>query len=75
MPKSRGGTSYRLSECAQDLLAKLSERLGVTKTGVLEMAIRKLARTELGEVGWPANLQGRPETRLSVEAFARQHKN
>ncbi len=48
MPKPRSGTSYRLSEDAQDLLARLATHLGVTKTGVLEMAIRKLAYAEFG---------------------------
>jgi hypothetical protein len=43
MPKPRSGTSYRLSEDAQDLLARLVDRFGLTKTGVVEMAIRNLA--------------------------------
>jgi hypothetical protein len=46
MPKPRGGTSYRLSEEAQELLTRLAGRLGIPKTGVLEVAIRKLARSE-----------------------------
>jgi len=51
MPKPRGGTSYRLSEGAQALLSQLSDHLGVTKTGILEMAIRKLAHLELPHGG------------------------
>jgi hypothetical protein len=51
MPKPRSGTSYRLSEDAQALLGRLTARLGLTKTGVLEMAIRKLAYTELDKAG------------------------
>jgi len=38
-----------LSEEAQRLLGRLADRLGLTKTSVLEMAIRKLAYAELGE--------------------------
>src|SRR5271157_5331619 len=49
MPKPRSGTSYRLSEDAQELLGRLAGRLGLTKTSVVEMAIRKLAFAELGE--------------------------
>jgi hypothetical protein len=49
MAKPRGATSYRLSEDAQGMLAGLATRLGLSKTAVLEMAIRKLARSELGE--------------------------
>jgi hypothetical protein len=49
MPKPRGATSYRFSEEAQALLAQLSGRLGLSKTGVLELAIRKLARSELAQ--------------------------
>jgi hypothetical protein len=48
MPKPRSGSSYRLSEEAQELVGRLSEWLGVSRTGILEMAIRKLAREEFG---------------------------
>ncbi len=51
MPKPKGGTSYRFSGEAQRLLAALAFRLGLTKTSVLEMAIRKLAYAELGDEG------------------------
>lgn len=47
--KPRGGTSYRLSEEAQGLLNELAGLLGISKTGVLEIAIRKLAKLELGD--------------------------
>jgi hypothetical protein len=53
MPKPRSGKSYRLSEDAQRLLARLADRLGLTRTGILEMAIRKLAYAELDEPEWP----------------------
>jgi hypothetical protein len=49
MAKPKGATSYRLSDDAQHLIMALADRLGVSKTGVLEMAVRKLARAELGE--------------------------
>jgi hypothetical protein len=49
MTKPRSGTSYRLSEGTQKLLDHLSVRLGITKTSVVEMAVRKLAFAELGE--------------------------
>jgi predicted transcriptional regulator len=39
-------TSLRLSDQARSLLVRLSERLGISQTAVLEMAIRKLAREE-----------------------------
>lgn len=51
MPKPKGSTSYRLSDDAQSLLARLANRLGLSKTSVVEMAIRKLAYAEFGEAG------------------------
>lgn len=70
MPKPRSGTSYRLSEDAQILLGNLAVRLGLTKTSVLEMAIRKLAYAELGEaeidVARPSEIRRpKPSTVLS----------
>jgi predicted transcriptional regulator len=73
MSKPRGGTSYRLSADAQDLLMRLADRLGLTKTGVLEMAIRKLARAELGEAEQNVDREPMPEPRLTVGAFAQRH--
>lgn len=66
MAKPKGATSYRLSEDAQRLIAALADRLGVSKTGVLEIAVRKLARAELGaeapaSEGHPVR-QGRPRS-------------
>jgi hypothetical protein len=46
MPKPKGATSYRFSAEAQDILARLAEALGVNKTSVLEMALRRMARAE-----------------------------
>jgi predicted transcriptional regulator len=51
MPKPKGATSFRLSEDAQGLLQQLSEQLGVSKTAVLELAVRRLARDELPSPG------------------------
>ena len=39
-------TSLRLSDQARTLLAKLAEKLGISQTAVLELAIRKLAKDE-----------------------------
>jgi hypothetical protein len=47
MPKPRTGTSVRFSEEAEGLLAALTARLGLTKTAILEVAIRKFACEEL----------------------------
>jgi hypothetical protein len=57
MPKPRGATSYRFSDEAQSLLATLAGTLGLSKTATIEMALRKLARSEL-----PAE-QIRPESK------------
>lgn len=39
-------TSIRLSQEAKDLLAKLSTKLGVSQTAVLELSIRQTAKQE-----------------------------
>lgn len=39
-------TSLRLSDHARELLARLSAKLGINQTSVLELAIRKLAKEE-----------------------------
>jgi hypothetical protein len=49
MATSKPPTSYRLSEQATECIARLAEHLGVSKTDVVEMAVRQLARKELGE--------------------------
>jgi hypothetical protein len=74
MPKPRSGTSYRLSEDAQHLLTKLAYRLGLTKTSVLEMAIRKLAYAELGDGAWPLDAQAVAQPRQAAKVRAREHK-
>src|SRR5262249_51937514 len=40
-------TSFRLSGECLDLLARLAAALGLSQAGVIEMVVRKLARTEL----------------------------
>ena len=39
-------TSLRLSDSARLLLTRLAEKLGISQTAVLEVAIRKLAKEE-----------------------------
>ncbi len=39
-------TSLRLSQEAKDLLAKLSRKLGISQTAVLELSIRQTAKQE-----------------------------
>jgi predicted transcriptional regulator len=39
-------SSYRLSEECHELLGKLANKLGLTRTTVIEMAVRKLAEQE-----------------------------
>lgn len=73
MPKPRSGTSYRLSEEAQDLLGRLACRLGLTKTSVLEMAIRKLAYVELGDEETAIDPRAQPGQRPGTEAFVAGH--
>jgi hypothetical protein len=57
MPKPRSAATYRLSEDAKRCLEVLSERLGLPKTRVLEMAIRKLAFAELGNIAEDADVE------------------
>jgi hypothetical protein len=75
MPKPRGGTSYRLSDDAQVLLGVLASRLGLTKTSVLEMAIRKLAFAEFGDSAMPTKPQPGPVKRVTGELLAQKHEN
>lgn len=39
-------TSHRLSDEARRLLALLAEKLGISQTGILELAIRDKAKRE-----------------------------
>jgi hypothetical protein len=53
MADSKQPSSYRLSEECRDLLVRLAEALGLSQAGVIEMAVRKLARLELADRGEP----------------------
>jgi hypothetical protein len=76
MPKPRGGTSYRFSSEAQELLARLADALGVSKTAVIEMALRKVARAELPAEQIPAESEparrGRPPKATPATPPAKQ---
>lgn len=50
-PKGKLSTSYRLTEEALDLLDWLADRGGVTKSAVLERAVRELAQRERRKEG------------------------
>lgn len=49
MPTNKPPTSFRLSEEAKKLMARLAKTLRLSQTAVVEMAIRQLARRELGQ--------------------------
>jgi hypothetical protein len=40
-------TSFRFSDEARDLIDRLAHYLGISKASVIELAVRRLARTEL----------------------------
>jgi predicted DNA-binding protein len=46
MKKVRIQTSVRLTTEAKEMVEKISEKLGITKNGVVEMSIRRLAELE-----------------------------
>lgn len=46
MPSKTPPSGFRLSEEARRLLAALAERMGVSKTAVMEIAIREKAKRE-----------------------------
>ena len=39
-------TAFRLSATAQELMGGLAQKMGVTKTAVIEMAVRQMAERE-----------------------------
>lgn len=51
MPTDKQPTSFRLSDEARELIARLAATHGVTATAVLEMAVRHLARRDLRQGG------------------------
>jgi hypothetical protein len=47
MAPNKLASSYRLSPECRDLINRLAEALGISQAGVIEQAVRKLARAEL----------------------------
>jgi len=43
---NKTGTSFRLSDTARELIESLTQKLGVSKTDVVEIAIRELAQSK-----------------------------
>ena len=48
MNKNTQPTSFRLSATAQHLIARMAKKLGISKTAIVEMAIRKMSEEVLG---------------------------
>lgn len=48
--RNKNSTSYRLSPEARVVIEELAKRLGVSKTDVVELAIRKFAKAEGVEI-------------------------
>lgn len=49
---AKHATSVRLSETGRRLMKALSEKMGVSQTAVVELALRRLARSEkIGKEG------------------------
>lgn len=46
MRKDKHNTSIRLTPEAKELIERLSEKLGINQTSVIEMAVRVLAEKE-----------------------------
>jgi hypothetical protein len=61
MGETKQPTSFRLSGECLELLEQLAGHLGISQTGVVEQAVRKLARAELpgGEQAAPKRPRGR----------------
>ena len=49
----RFATSFRLSRAALDLIDKISASLGIGKTAVVELAVRKMAQDKEGNHNEP----------------------
>lgn len=45
-PKANKTTSFRLTEEAKRIISELSSALGVTQTAIVELSIRKMAKSE-----------------------------
>ena len=46
MTRNKVGTSFRLSPVALELISGLTDKLGLSQAGVVELAVRKLAEVE-----------------------------
>jgi hypothetical protein len=53
MATDKTPSSYRFSDHARELIDRLAAHLGVSKTDVIEMAVRLLARREFEDPGEP----------------------
>jgi hypothetical protein len=62
MATDKTPSSYRFSDRARELIDRLADHLGVSKTDVIEMAVRLLARREFEGAPEPAprRPRGRP---------------
>jgi hypothetical protein len=70
MPPGKHPSSYRLSEECRGLIEQLSAALGISQTGVIEQAVRKLARAELPPPSADAE-QGQPAEEPSAQRKGR----
>jgi hypothetical protein len=66
MATDKTPSSYRLSNQARELIDRLADHLGVSKTDVIEMAVRLLARREFERVGEPAPKRPRGRRRRAT---------
>ena len=62
MATEKASSSYRFSARARELIDRLADHLGTSKTDVIEMAVRLLARREFEGAGEPVpkRPRGRP---------------
>jgi hypothetical protein len=59
MTANKHPSSYRLSPECRDLIERLAATLGISQAGVIDQAVRKLARAELAELP-PATVEDSP---------------
>jgi hypothetical protein len=46
---AKEATSFRLSPEALELIRELAQKLGITRTAVVELAVRRIAKDEIPE--------------------------
>lgn len=61
-------SGFRLSEKAKLLLLALSQKLGISQTAVIEIAIRQMAETEHIELGKMNVREGIDETTITSKS-------